>query len=161
MKITHCEKHHVASYHKDDGSVVHTCTVCYPEIVKKVEKSHKRITNYGAVFVNGHCSDFTLDHIVKNGHIEFAVPDHAADYFFNDCVDFGVDVDYGTNNVNGLKIVVYRSGAKNNQEKQWYSSNVVFPSDKNLELPGLNVRVKGKRLVVSSNEFAGYVMSKV
>ncbi len=160
MELTYCEKHHLPTYH-NNGKANPTCTVCHPEIIEKVEKNHKRITNYGAVFVNGHCSDYTLNHIVKNGHIEFAVPDHASDYFFNDCVDFGVDVDYGTNNVNGLKIVVYRSGAKNNHEKQWYSSNVVFPVDEKLELPGLNVRVKGKKLVISSNEFAGYVMSNV
>ena len=161
MKITYCEKHNLPCYETDDGAVAPTCSVCHPEIVEKVEKTHKRITNYGAVFVNGHCSDYTLNHIVKNGYIEFAVPDHAADYFFNDCVDFGVDIDYGTNKVNGLTIKVYRSSAKYNQEKQWYSSNVVFPADENLELPGLNVRMKGKKLVVSSNEFAGYVMSNV
>lgn len=161
MKVTYCEKHHLPCYEKDDGTVLPTCSVCHPEIVEKVEKTHKRITNYGAVFVNGHCSDYTLNHIVKNGHIEFSVPDHAADDFFNDCVDCGVDIDYGINYVNGLKLIVYRSDAKNGAGKRWYSSNVVFPTDENLELPGLNVRPMGARLVVSSNEFAGYVMSNV
>jgi hypothetical protein len=162
MKITYCEKHNLPSYEKDNGEVVHTCTVCHPELIEPIVKTHKAVTNYGALFVNGkECSDFTLNHIVENGRIEFLVPEHAAVEFFNNCVDCGVDVEYGENIINGLKVMVYKSGAKDRTEKYWYSSSVVFPPNENLELPGLNVKNKGNNLVVSSNDFAGYVLSNV
>lgn len=161
VEITYCEKHNLPSYHHH-GWISHTCTVCYPELIEKVEKPHKRISNFGALLVNGElCDEHTLSFLKKNAKISATVPDHASINFFNDCVDCGHDVDYGKNDV----IFVSHSKAKNYHEKQWYSTLITFPYNEtvkhNLEKCGFNVRSKGNQLTVSNNEFTGYVLSNL
>lgn len=154
VETTEC-KHGMKSYHYADGKVL-GCATCYPSPPKV--KTHKKITNYGEMYVNG--SDH--NHVKKTGFVEYTVPGHAEVEFFNNCIDCGVDLEYGENNVNGLKVVVYHSNAKNNVEKQWFSSNVYFAPDENFEVPpGVNVHYKGNRAYVSNNDFAGYVLSEV
>jgi hypothetical protein len=156
MNTTYCEKHNLPSYETENGPV-HTCSVCHPEIIEKVE-NHKRMINHGALWVNDEmCDEFTLEWLKEYAKITATVPNHAADCFFNDCVDCGVDVDYGENNV----MTVYKSSAKSRSDKRWYSTEVSFPADKDLVLPGLNVRHKGNKLVVSNNEFTGWLLSKI
>lgn len=123
-QIGHCDKHRLAIYETDDGTVVHTCAHCAPP---SKDPSNKRLIGYARTYHDEYCTDDTLELLKMTPlRLSFQVPPWAEDEFFNDYLDCSGDrIDFDT-------VGVSHNNAKSYQDKRWYSALVEFEWDDDL-----------------------------
>jgi hypothetical protein len=152
VKTSYCELHAIPSFHKTDGSIVHTCGECHPEINKNDEReSHFRIQNYGAhdAAAGGFCDSDTLDWLKMCATISIQCPPKALNDFHDDHLDFtGYECDG--------KFVYSASDAN----KYWYSATVEFDWDDELKFnTSFKICQRGNRKAIYSVALAGFLLA--
>jgi hypothetical protein len=157
ITVTYCELHNIASYHKPDGSVQHTCGQCHPEVLPAKVDHHKRITNYGArIAKTGEfCDRETLDMILTNCKFYVEYPDNLPDAenaFYDDYQENTGDAIYSGKRVHPIDC--------SKSQKRWYSVCIAFDYSEDMNInPGFKIHGVGSRRTIYSNHFAGYLFA--
>jgi len=148
--MTYCKLHNIPSFNMSDGTVVHTCSECYPEVLEGREH-HFRIQNYGAHdnAAGGYCDNDTLDWLKMCATISVQCPPKAEDDFYSDHLELtGYECDGK---------YVYASKDEN---KYWYSAKVEFEWDDSLIFnSSFKICESGNRKCVHSVPLVGYLLA--